>query len=72
MLNLLDSVPDKVLICSQKLDSMPVGVYTNRKMIQFVGSDIVQAQIKNKEGVSRKSLLNKKLFKEFDDFSTIG
>ena len=32
MLNLLDSVPDKVLICSQKLDNSPVEVYSNREM----------------------------------------
>ena len=43
MLDLLDSVPDKVLICSQKHDNLPVGVYSNRKMTQFFGRDIVQA-----------------------------
>ena len=71
MLNLLDSVPDKVLICSQKLDNMPVGVYTNHKMTQFFGSDIVMKQSKKMEGVKRKSVLNKILFKEMTDFSSL-
>ena len=71
MLNLLDSVPDKVLICSQKLDNIPVGVYTNRRMTQFFGSDVVQEQNKKMEGIKRKSVLNKNLFKEVPEFSSL-
>ena len=45
MLNLLDSVPDKVLICKEPQEGLnPKCIYSNRKMNEFFGKNIVQAQ----------------------------
>ena len=45
MLNLLDSVPDKVLICKEPQEGLnPKCIYSNRKMNEFFGRDLVQAQ----------------------------
>ena len=49
-----------------------MGVYTNRKMTQFLGSDIVQDQTQAKGYAHHRNILNKKLFKVLDVFSTIG
>mmetsp|Transcript_39793 Transcript_39793/g.52096 ORF Transcript_39793/g.52096 Transcript_39793/m.52096 type:complete len:91 (+) Transcript_39793:140-412(+) len=40
--DLLDAVPDSVLICSRgSVDSVPKGVYANRRMNKFFGRDVV-------------------------------
>ena len=42
LFNLLDSVPDKVLICSRNTEEMtPKATYSNRQMREFLGSDPV-------------------------------
>ena len=42
MFNLLDTVPDKVLICSQaKEKSRPEAIYSNRQMNEFFGKNLV-------------------------------
>ena len=53
MLDLLDSVPDKVLICKEPQEGLnPKCIYSNRKMNDFFGRDLVQAQ---KQTVKKKS-----------------
>ena len=42
LFNLLDSVPDKVLICSRNPEELlPKATYSNRRMIEFFGSNPV-------------------------------
>ena len=42
MQNLLNTVPDKVLICSKASEgSMPISLYSNRQMNNFFGCDVV-------------------------------
>lgn len=42
LFNLLDSVPDKVLICSRNPEELlPKATYSNRQMIEFFGSNPV-------------------------------
>jgi len=42
-MNLLDTLPDKVLICSKKhLDHTPKGIYNNRELKEFFGKDITK------------------------------
>ncbi len=42
LLDLMDSVPDKVLICSRNPEELiPKATYSNRRMIEFFGSNPV-------------------------------
>ena len=48
LFNLLDTVPDKVLICSQRFsDSKPTLIYANRQIKQFYGGKI---EAENEQG----------------------
>ena len=71
--DLLDSVPDKVLICSKKGDERtPDNLYSNREMNRFFGTDIVLNDHRSGriEGVSRsktrvrRSCLTQRVFHE--------
>ena len=55
MLNLLDSVPDKVLICKDSQEGLnPKCVYSNRKMNELFGRDLVQAQQQKVDPTQKK------------------
>ena len=69
LLNLLDTVPDKVLICSQMRDShTPKCIFNNRQLKEFFGKDIVKPNTKAMGDRVRKPM-NLKIFKPFEDFS---
>ena len=46
LLNMLDTVPDKVLVCSieSNADIQPKPVYNNRQMRQFFGQSFVKEE----------------------------
>ena len=55
LFNLLDTVPDRVLICSQNPDRHTVeGLYSNRKMNEFFGSDMALSSGDKTESTSVK------------------
>ena len=59
LFNLLDSVPDKVLICSRNTEGMtPKATYSNRQMRDFLGSDPVIPDKPNTDGTSTKSTID--------------
>ena len=63
LFNLLDSVPDSVLICSQQSEShTPKTLYSNRRMNQFFDREIVRTKEKGKKRSEKKNLLNKPCF----------
>ena len=77
LFNLLDTVPDSVLICSQQSESnTPKSLYSNRRMKEFFGGKISHIE---GEGETRgnmrprnykkkeKNPLNKPCFKKIND-----
>lgn len=76
---MLDSVPDKVLVCSFERDAelRPSPIYNNRKMTQFFGADLVldQEAKKNikkspaKPLVKRKKMFEKRVFSSKNSLS---
>jgi len=50
---------------------VPIGVYNNRKMTQFLGSDVVKTQNEQKNGVMRKNVLNKNFLVRIENFTSI-
>ena len=55
MLDLLDSVPDKVLICKEPQEGLnPKCIYSNRKMNEFFGRDLVKAEKQNVKTAKNK------------------
>ena len=56
MINLLDTVPDKVLICSQKVEGQDLRpLYSNRQMRDFYGEDLVKSKLSAESADKRKS-----------------
>jgi len=69
LLNLLDTVPDKVLICTRTREShTPKGIFNNRQLKEFFGEDITQPKIKKRRSDFRAPL-NLKIFKPHKDFN---
>ena len=67
--NLLDTVPDKVLICSQDVNSEEelCPLYSNQQMRQFYGEDLVKSKKKKVKTATEKQIhqvtgLNKAIF----------
>ena len=55
MINLLDTVPDKVLICSQKVEGQDLRpLYSNRQMRDFYGEDLVKPKLLAESADKRK------------------
>ena len=44
-------------------------MYTNRKMTDFLGSDVVKTQNETENGIKRKNVLNKNFLAKIDNFS---
>ena len=77
--NMMDVIPDKLLVCSQERlsDLKPETLYNNRQMIQFFGTDLVKQAQENKKADSRSksafrtpkkiTAFNKKIFKGRSD-----
>ena len=62
MQNLINTMPDMVLICSKPFeDSLPKSVYSNRKMNAFFGCNLVL----NETSKTKKRPAKKKIFKPY-------
>ena len=59
LLNLLDSMPDKVLISELCHESKPVPIYTNRAMRMLFGGDALNKDM-------RKNLMGRRIFTELN------
>ena len=59
LLNLLDSVPDKVLISELRHDGKPTPIYTNRAMRMLFGGDALNQEL-------RKDLMSRRVFTELE------
>ena len=71
LFNLLDTVPDRVLICSQDPKRQTVeGLYSNRKMNEFFGSDMAlrsedkteSTSVKRSKSLKHHTLMRKQIF----------